>query len=481
MADTQAANAVGAILAVTVFAVPFDAILNVQGIGELAHESYIIINLACAPVVLLFLFLTNAIRVPKSLLVVLSLIILTVFVSFAANSVTILSAVAKGRQGLDKLVTSTLVPIFGMYTALLIYNAASWNFKRWFLLPLLASAVVVLLVGAVELASSRISGLSGLSARLYIMTHSGFGTVVARASMIETMAAGTTRRVTSVLFEPSDFGAYLIYVTPWLLALYLSPVVARRSMFPALLRHLFYLPLICLALVLAFFSGRTAGLGLPAIVIVFLGLCVLIKLFSIRGSFGIVSGFIVTFAVILYSAPIWLIGIFLNELVTAVINSGNTSNLSRFGTVVILLDLFRDNTPFGVGFGQYGFYVAQYVPGWAYTYEFKRWLGDLNSSFFPTFSVFPRLAGETGLFGLAIWIGFLAYLLAKVTKNVRHSYVAHGQFPYFGIALMTNFFSLGLVGLSMASFRIFWIWAMLGLAACYIYRPSTIELEPGAR
>jgi hypothetical protein len=481
LAAGQAKNVIGSIIAIIVFAFPFDAILNLPPLGEMAHESYAAIGLACAPIIMFLMLYTSAARVPTNLLVIFALILLVVFASFTANFDTILSAVVKGRKGLDKLVTSALVPIFGMYIALLVYNVASWNFRRWFLLPLLAGAVVVLAVGAAEFAAAHLYALGPLYTRIYLMTHAGFGQLQLRMGQIEAAGAEGTVRITSVLFEPADFGTYLLYVTPWLLALYLSPRFAQRSIIPPLLRHLFYPPMICLAVVLAFFSGRTAAIGLPAVLLVFLMLCLSVRLMSDGRAFGLVSWSIVVGAALLYLVPLWLIGTFTNELASWALHSGSNSNVSRLGTIVILLNLFADNPLFGVGFGQYGFYVAQHVPGWAYTYEFKRWLGDINESFFPTFSIFARLAGETGLFGLMTWVGFLAYLLRKMTSSVRHSYLANRQFPIFGVALMTNFFSLGLTGLGMASFRLFWIWALLGLAACYIYRPFAIELQPADR
>ena len=125
--------------------------------------------------------------------------------------------------------------------------------------------------------------------------------------------------------------------------------------------------------------------------------------------------------------------------------------------------------------GQYGFYVAQHLPPWAYTFEFQRWLGDSNSSFFPSFAVFAKIAGEMGLIGLVVWVGFFTGLLWGVWRSVSAEYLGSGRAPYFGIAIASNFFSLGLTGLGMASYRVFWIWALLGLAASYASNPSAID------
>jgi hypothetical protein len=105
LSNTRAIRIIGAFFATTVFFTPFDAVLNVALLGELAHESYAIINVACAPLVLFLLLTNRVLRVPRSLLVILLLIVLTIFASFAANLTTVLGAETKGRHGLEKLLT----------------------------------------------------------------------------------------------------------------------------------------------------------------------------------------------------------------------------------------------------------------------------------------------------------------------------------------------------------------------------------------
>jgi O-antigen ligase len=447
-----------------------------------SHESYVIINILCAPIILILLVTSGALQVPRNLMIILSLITLVIFISFGANLTTIMGAVAKGRSGVEKVVTSALVLLFGMYVALLISHAAKWNFRKFFLIPLLFGALVVILFGALEFASYHIGALRAPFIRLYLLTHAGFDKLEAQAGTMSMVNdTGSTGRLTSVLFEAADFGTYLIYVTPWLMALCLSPLASRQSFVPQPWRSCFYVLLVLTACFLALFSGRTAALGVPAIAVLFIVLCLVTRLGFDPKVFGVTSWCIVIGAMLVYLIPIWFIGTFTNEVATAALDTRSNSNISRLGTTVILLNLFKDNPIFGVGMGQYGFYVNQYVPSWAYTFEFRRWIGDPNSSFFPTFSVFARLAGEMGLLGLMTWVGFLAYLLRNVTKSARASFVANRQFPYYGVALITNFFSLGLTGLGMASYRVFWIWALLGLASAYSDTPFSLEPQRAAK
>jgi hypothetical protein len=209
----------------------------------------------------------------------------------------------------------------------------------------------------------------------------------------------------------------------------------------------------------------------------YIGLCLVARLSFQRLAYKIMCWIVIVVALVAYVLPVVIVLLYKDEIVTMVVETGSESNITRFGTVVILLDLFQANPFFGAGMGQYGFYVAQYVPPWSNTYEFQRWLGSLNSSFFPSFAVFARLAGELGVFGLAAWVGFLVVLLNRVFSNLRISYFAGGGFPYFGVALAANFFSIAVSGMGMASFRVFWLWTTIGLASIYAMNPECIDMR----
>jgi hypothetical protein len=250
------------------------------------------------------------------------------------------------------------------------------------------------------------------------------------------------------------------------------PVIWKKLVIAAILAALF---------VAVRFSGRTASLGAPVMTVGYIGLCLVAWLSFHRLAYKIMCWTVIVVAVLAYVLPVVLVLLFKDEIVTMVVATGSESNITRFGTVVILLDLFQANPFFGAGMGQYGFYVAQYVPPWANTYEFQRWLGSLTSSFFPSFAVFARLAGELGAFGLATWVGFLVVMLNRVFTNLRVSYFSGGGFPYYGVALATNFFSIAVSGMGMASFRVFWLWATIGLASVYAMNPQCIDMRQPAR
>jgi hypothetical protein len=411
---------------------------------------------------------------PWDLTLILVLIGLTILVSVAANLPEILRAVAKGRHGLEKAITSSLVPILGIYVSILARNVVPYNINRYFVNPILVASAVVAAVGLLEVAAIFIGGLRGLSDRIYLLTHAGLA-----ANKVALLQAGgsTDVRISSILFEPADFGTYVIYVTPWLMAVLLSRESNYGRTIPVVFKKLTILGILAALFISVLFSGRTATIGLPLMAAGYIGLCFLAWLSFNRILSRITCVIVVSTAALGYILPVVLILLFKDQIVTAVVSSGSDSNITRFGTAVILLDLFRDNPLFGVGMGQYGFYVARYLPYWANTYEFQRWLGDPTSSFFPSFAVFARLGGELGVFGLATWVAFLAVMLHRVFKNLRVSYFQTGAFPYYGVAIVTSFFSIAVSGVGMASYRVFWLWAVLGLASAYALHPQFIDIR----
>jgi hypothetical protein len=477
LARDQAMWVVGIIFGAMTLLCPVDGAVSLP-LGELSSESYALIAILSAPAVLFLMITTKTFRLPKDLTLILVLMIVTIILSIAANLPEILSAATKGRHGLEKAISSSLVPMLGMYVALLTRNVVPYNINRYFVNPTLIGSAVVAAIGLLEVAAIYIGSLRGLSDRIYLLTHAG----LADSKVAVLQSAGVTDpRISSVLFEPADFGTYVIYITPWLMAVLLSRESNYGRRIPVIFKKLTILFILAALFVSALFSGRTAAVGMPVMAVGYIGLCWFAWLSFNRVLNKVMCSIVMLVGIIFYVLPVALILAFKDPIVTLVVSGGTVSNITRFGTTIILLDLFRDNPIFGVGMGQYGFYVAEYVPYWAYTYEFQRWLGDLRSSFFPSFAVFARLAGELGVFGLVTWVCFLAVLLYRVFKNLRVAYLSSGAFPYYGVAVATSFFSIAVSGVGMASYRVFWLWAVLGLASIYALNPQFIDLKRPSR
>jgi hypothetical protein len=474
LARSQAIWVVGLIFALMTFLSPLDDAANLP-LGELSTETYAFVAVLSAPAVVFLFMATKSFRLPRDLTVILVLIVMTILVSIAANMPSILSAATKGRQGLEKAISSSLVPMLGMYVAMLTCNVVPYDFRKYFLTPVLAGSGVVAAVALLQVASNYVGSLQGVSDRIYSVTHH------LRDGGAATNSGPRLIEVSSVLFEPADFGTYVIYVAPWLLAALLVRESNYGRTLPVIWKKLAMIAILAALFVAVRFSGRTASLGAPVMAAGYVGLCLVAWLSFHRLAYKIMCWIVIVVAVLAYVLPVVLVLLFEDEIVTMVVATRSESNITRFGTVVILLELFQANPFFGAGMGQYGFYVAQYIPSWANTYEFQRWLGSLNSSFFPSFAVFARLAGELGVFALATWVGFLVVMLNRVFTNLRVSYFSSSGFPYYGVALATNFFSIAVSGMGMASFRVFWLWTTIGLASVYAMNPQCIDMRQPAR
>src|SRR5579864_5660292 len=162
-ARDQAIWIVGLIFGAMTLFCPLDAAFSIGPLGELSRDSYAMIALVFAPMVLFLMISTKTFRVPWDLTLILALIILTILVSLAANLPAILSAATKGRHGFEKAISSSLVPMLGIYVAIIARNIIPYNVNRYFVNPILIGSAVVAAVGLLEVAAIFIGSLRGLS------------------------------------------------------------------------------------------------------------------------------------------------------------------------------------------------------------------------------------------------------------------------------------------------------------------------------
>jgi len=190
---------------------------------------------------------------------------------------------------------------------------------------------------------------------------------------------------------------------------------------------------------------------------------------------------LMAFYLVLSIAPLIAVALFQNEIAAAAIASDNISNVSRFGTMAIQINEFLRSPAFGIGMGQYPFQVTQLFPSWADTWEFQKWITDPDASFFPSFSLYSRILAELGAVGYAVWLFFCTLLLGKAAATAHRFYLEHGAFPYIGTAVVCGFFGLQFSGWVIASYKIPYIWFVLGLAVAYIRSPQAMESKRPAR
>ena len=118
--------------------------------------------------------------------------------------------------------------------------------------------------------------------------------------------------------------------------------------------------------------------------------------------------------------------------------------------------MFLDNPFFGVGYGQYPFHYADYVPSWAWiSYEVQNWSLNIPGSLMtPSHGVYTRLLAETGIIGMILWVFTLLSMLWEINKSGIDSNKKR--------CYLISIVALLLFGLNLDAFRIFYYWVFLG-------------------
>jgi hypothetical protein len=438
---------------------PANAAISWDLLGEARSEPYILINLLLSPIAVIHIY-RKGFRPDRLLFLFALAFMAAVAISTIANFGSILGNELKGRTGLARLLSTTLVPMFGFYFSYLVYFYSTTSFRTLLVGPLFWGAVLVVAVGDIELVSWKVDAVYNV-----FLQASGFMHALMRRGHF------IIGRIQSVTYEASNFGMFAIFTLPWLWAF-----ANQRS---TALRRIACWALFLNLLALSFLSGRTSLVGvLPVVLLIpYLRLLLVARGGAFRGMYYLLMAAYLLLSI----APLFAIALFQDEIAAAAIASDNISNVSRFGTMAIQINEFLRNPIFGIGMGQYPFQVARLIPSWADTWEFQRWITDPDASFYPSFSLYSRILAELGAVGYAIWLFFSTLLLGKVAASAHRFYLRQGAFPYIGAAILCGFFGLQFSGWVIASYKIPYIWLVLGFAAAYIKLAQTMETALPAR
>ena len=449
----QAPSLLDLLFAFSIVVYPANAAIGLDVLGEARSEPYILINLFLSPLAAVHLY-RRGLRTERLLLLFATAFLAAVVISIIANFSSILGNQLKGRSGLSRLLSTTMVPMFGFYFAYLVYFYSTAAFRTLLAAPLFWGAMLVVAVGDVELVSWKVDAVYNIFLQASGVIHA----LMRRGHFI-------IGRIQSVTYEASNFGMYAIFTLPWLWAF-----ANQRS---SALRRLACWALFLNLLALSFLSGRTSLVGVLPVVL----LIPYLRLFLVArgGAYQGLHHALMACYLVLSIAPLIAVALYQNEIAAAAIASDNISNVSRFGTMAIQINEFLTSPAFGIGMGQYPFKVTQLFPSWADTWEFQKWITDPDASFFPSFSLYSRILAELGAVGYAVWLFFCTLLLGKVAATAHRFYLQHGAFPYIGAAIICGFFGLQFSGWVIASYKIPYIWLVLGLAVAYIKSPPAME------
>lgn len=138
------------------------------------------------------------------------------------------------------------------------------------------------------------------------------------------------------------------------------------------------------------------------------------------------------------------------------------SNVARYGSQQAALAMFKEHPLLGVGYGEFGFYAADYYPNSAWqSFEVLDWGSNVvPGKWPPTHNFFARLLGETGILGFLAWITFSLIILIEIYRIKRH---LSAQGNIIMSALFISFLAIFIFSLQNDSIRIMPLWLFIGL------------------
>ncbi len=453
-----------------VMAIPFNGVKGVGALGELSHElSVYPFMLAIAGVIAMKLVSAVAFETRgrtigngSPLPYIVAGIVLIIALSVLLNVSSIAGSYFHERSGFAKFTNSMMVVFYGLGLSYATYTLAPGRWQSLVILPIAVSVIFCLAYSAFEILAQH-GALSAVYAKMDSAVHSNNGDLVFKwnGKINLKVVSNWDQRIRSLCFEPPAFGNFAGFAWPWLVAGYMSNKGAMRT---------FYTTLLFLFTALVIVSKARTGWVMLSVDILVLTALRFIYLVPVPGKFNrpLATGLIAAAAASLVGGGIFYLADFHN-IVLHVIGGTSVSNISRLASQVSAMKIFEDHVLLGVGFGQYGFYVTQYMPNWGYlSYELRPWLIYPTAPWPSVYSLYARLACETGLVGLCAWIGLWLYLSYLVVTRSRRYLDQHGRLPTVAYALVMSFISVLVSSIATDTLRTPMIWISLGLGCAYL-------------
>lgn len=446
--------------------IPFDNLPYLKSVfGELSFKASIY------PIIMIILILFVVLIKNKQLYFNKSkeLYLLLIFIgwnilSIIVNLNSIFENNFKDRSGISKLVLQIMVLGFGIlifYFSDIIVSMKKltlYDFRKY----VFFSIIPVTIYGTIEL--------------LHLSKVINFSWIIEKVSyLIQTYYRGEvyTKGIRTVTGEASYFAMYIAFVFPWII----SYIFTEKNN----IRKLLYSILSLYILMLLIFSKSRTAYGVLFIQIIVFTVFILIskvnKLYKITALKAI--GICITLFLLVNLTILPKIGgdrnsvskISISSLITSLTDSSNMSNVARFGMQSAAIKMGGNNILFGVGLGQYGFNVNDYINKKALTSdEVKRWTNPVGNYEYwpPTFSLYSRIVAEEGVIGILLWVSFVLYVLIK-------SIVVHRKIEddILGISLIVSYIGLLLAWMNADSYIQVAFWIILP----FVIRYNNGEIE----
>lgn len=402
-------------------------------------------------------------RLPRNLAAYLLVFFLFwLLLSGFVNLPTILTAKAKGRWAGEKFAFQMLVLLFSMFVSLLSYNLYREKLVNLALLRrcLFIGFLIVGTYSVVELFSFiGTSWAVAIRSKIEPLLH----------AFEEGEISYSFGRLRSVSAEPSMLGACLGLMLPWIFS----------YMYTSGRRYWLYLPVVISLLILTFLTfSRTAYIISFFEVLFFIAIVFMIGGARDRKRTIIITTTFMVLAVCLFSYA--LLKFDLNkglEVVSSLIGSERTSfdesTQIRLESQKIALKIAQEHPVFGVGMGQYGFWMGNYpTSGIMNTYKFRVFISQDPRSPWPVaYNTYGRFAAEAGMPGLALWLIFITFMLVSIWQKISRNYRETEQIDWLGVSLLVSLAGLSLSFFNTDSIKFMGFWMLTGLSWGYWEEP----------
>lgn len=163
-------------------------------------------------------------------------------------------------------------------------------------------------------------------------------------------------------------------------------------------------------------------------------------------------------------------------LISSISDNTIDSNIARSSMQKAAFNIGMDNPVIGVGLGQFGFYVNDYLPEGAKenSYEVRNWIDTTVSVWPPVHSIYHRIFAEEGLIGLILYFAFIVTVCLRLFIKIivsRNNKIK----CLIGIILLSSYSSILVGGLTLDQFVIPQFWIMSAL--CILYNSDLLSTD----
>jgi len=451
----------------SVISIAFSDFFSLLPLGEMQHElsSYVFIFTIMITFSHYIFFGSRKNNTPVYGLKPISIILLSIIIlSCILNLPSIIGVDFRGRNALNKFFTSSMVVVYGIAIAYLSYYAArKYSVKDLVIRPTTWAIIINIVVVAIEVASWNNSAADKILDFISIFIHTGSQSEVTGSFVGGAFGWGKLAgRAEGTAFEPPALANYLGFAWVWLYAGYLESKRYKKVFYSFLMIATAIIPIVA--------SNSRTGLLLIIGNIISL---ILLKYFYLPAKplkMQMVRIWLSSTLIALIAMTVGFIIYNNDAVVEAILKSDNLSNVARYASNITGYRMFNISPIYGLGFGQYGFYVRRLMPDWGYqSWEISSWLQDPMVVWPPVFSMYARFAGELGILGLGFWIILWLFLADRIIKTTIIYQKATGILPNIARPLAMGCYAILFSGIPSDSLHNPFIWITLGLSCHYIY------------